>query len=122
MMFKTLWADKRFRVLTLVAALAAFVLAMGTMSVLASAQEQGGGAAGTNLDVAKLYAKSIGSALAVGLAGLGGGYAVGVAGAAAVSAVAENEKISGTALLYVALGEGIAIYGLLVALMIIFVL
>ena len=118
MTLRVLWADRRFRVLTLIAAVVALTLAMATASVLASAQEQGGEGGG----VSDVYAKAIGSAIAVGLAGIGGGYAVGVAGAAAASAVAENREISGTALLYVALGEGIAIYGLIVALVIIFVL
>ncbi|MCE4625353.1 MAG: V-type ATP synthase subunit K [Desulfurococcales archaeon] len=118
MMLRVLWADKRFRILSIIAAVLAVTFALATASVLASAQEQGGMGGGAS----NIYAKAIGSAIAVGLAGIGGGYAVGVAGAAAVSAVAENREISGTALLYVALGEGIAIYGLIVALVIIFVL
>ncbi|MCE4609301.1 MAG: V-type ATP synthase subunit K [Desulfurococcales archaeon] len=116
MIFKVLWKDRRFKALTLLAAALAFVFAFMTVSYVASAQTE------TTTATSDIYAKALGSALAVGLAGIGGGYAVGVAGAAAVSAVAENREISGTVLLYVALGEGIAIYGLLVALMIIFVL
>ncbi|MEB3759481.1 MAG: V-type ATP synthase subunit K [Desulfurococcales archaeon] len=116
MIFKVLWKDRRFKAITLLAAALAFVFAFMTVSYVASAQTE------TATATSDIYAKALGSALAVGLAGIGGGYAVGVAGAAAVSAVAENREISGTVLLYVALGEGIAIYGLLVALMIIFVL
>jgi len=123
MILKALWADKRFRVVTLLAAVIAVFLAVATVGYVASAQEQGGAGGGaTSVLASNNYAKALGAALAVGLAGIGGGYAVGVAGAAAVSAIAENREISGTALLYVALGEGIAIYGLLVSLMIIFVL
>ncbi len=66
-------------------------------------------------------AKAIGAGLAVGLAGIGGGYAVAVAGASAISAVAEKRELFGTTLLFVVLGEGIAIYGLLIALILIFV-
>jgi V/A-type H+-transporting ATPase subunit K len=66
-------------------------------------------------------AKFIGAGLAVGLAGIGGGYAVGVAGAAAISAIVEREEMFGRALLFVVLGEGIAIYGLLIALLLLFV-
>jgi len=66
--------------------------------------------------------KAIGSGLAIGLAGIGGGIGVGVAGAAAISAVAENREMFGTAFIFVVLGEGIAIYGLLVAIIILFVL
>ena len=116
-LLRTLWSDKRFRAVTLITALVAFALAFATASYVANAQTE---TATTTSNT--LLAKAIGSALAVGLAGIGGGYAVGVAGAAAISAVAEKRELSGTVLLYVALGEGIAIYGLLVALMIIFVI
>lgn len=117
---KILLADKRFRALTVLAAMLAVIAAFGTIAFVTSAQEAGG--QGQSLTSNTAFAKSIGAALAVGLAGLGGGYAVGVAGAAAVSAIAENREISGTALLFVALGEGIAIYGLLVALLVLFVI
>ena len=66
--------------------------------------------------------KYIGAGLAVGLAGIGGGYGVAVTGAAAISAVVEREEVFGRALLFVVLGEGIAIYGLLVALILLFVI
>ena len=118
--FKALMRDRRFKALTFLAAILAVLAAFMTVSFVASAQEAGEEAGG--LAANTTFAKGISAALAVGLAGLGGGYAVGVAGAAAASAVAENREISGTALLYVALGEGIAIYGLLVALLILFVL
>ncbi len=123
MALKALLADKRFRIITVLVAIVAVFLAFATVSYVAKAQE-GGAANEVPGDVlAKSnYAKAIGAALAVGLAGIGGGYAVGVAGAAASSAVAENREIFGSVLLYVALGEGIGIYGLLVALLIIFVL
>ena len=64
--------------------------------------------------------KLLAAGLAVGIAGLGGGYAVGVAGASAISAIAEKPEIGGNALLIVALGEGIAIYGFVVALLLMF--
>ena len=117
---KLILADKRFRAIAVLVAVIAVFSAFTTISMVASAQEagaaQGGGASSTAL------AKALGAGLAVGLAGIGGGYAVGVAGAAAISAVTENREVSGTALLFVALGEGIAIYGLLVALLVLFVI
>ncbi len=116
---KLLARDPRFRALTVIAAFLAVLAALATGSLIAEAQEQ---AAGGGVTASPVFAKALGAGLAVGLAGIGGGYAVGIAGAAAVSAVAENREISGTVLLYVALGEGIAIYGLLVALIILFVL
>jgi membrane-associated ATPase C chain len=60
----------------------------------------------------------IGAALATGMATIGAGYAVGAAGAAALGAVSEDEKILGKTLIFVGLAEGIAIYGLIVSIMI----
>ncbi|MCE4622279.1 MAG: V-type ATP synthase subunit K [Desulfurococcales archaeon] len=117
---KVLMADKRFKVLTLLAAVIAVFAAFATISLVTAAQEAGQQTA--SVTASSAFAKGLSAALAVGLAGIGGGYAVGVAGAAAISAIAENREISGTALLYVALGEGIAIYGLLVALLVLFVI
>lgn len=65
---------------------------------------------------------ALAAALAVGLAGLGGGLAVGPAASAAIGAMAEDPSTFGKSLIFVALGEGIAIYGLLVAFLILFVI
>ena len=65
---------------------------------------------------------ALSAALAVGLAGLGGGLAVGPAASAAIGAMAEDSSTFGKSLIFVALGEGIAIYGLLVAFLILFVI
>ena len=60
----------------------------------------------------------IAAALAVGLGCLGAGLAVGSTASAAVGAVAEKEEMAGKALVFVGLAEGIAIYGLIIAIMI----
>lgn len=57
-------------------------------------------------------------ALAAGLSGIGGGIAVASAAPAAIAATSEDPKAFGKALIFVALGEGIALYGLLVSIMI----
>ena len=62
--------------------------------------------------------KYIAAALAVGLATLGGGIAVGQIGAAAMAAMSENPDLSGRALPFVGLAEGICLWGFIVALMI----
>ncbi len=59
----------------------------------------------------------IAAALAVGLSGIGGGIAVAASAPAAIGATSENPKAFGKAMVFVALAEGIAIYGLVVALM-----
>ena len=58
------------------------------------------------------------AALVTGLASLGAAYAVAVVGGAAMGAVAEKPETSGRALVFVGLAEGIAIYGIIVAIMI----
>jgi V/A-type H+-transporting ATPase subunit K len=68
-----------------------------------------------------IIGKTIGAGIAVGFAGIGAGVAVGMAGAAAISAITEKREVFGAALLMVVLGEGIAIYGLLIALLIILI-
>lgn len=60
----------------------------------------------------------IAAALATGLAGIGGGIAVAASAPAAIGATSEDPKAFGKALIFVALGEGIAIYGLLISLFI----
>ena len=60
----------------------------------------------------------IASALAVGFSTIAGGIAVGLVGAAAMGAVGEKPEISGKALIFLGLAEGIAIYGLIIAIMI----
>jgi V/A-type H+/Na+-transporting ATPase subunit K len=62
--------------------------------------------------------KYLSAALAVGFACLGGGLAVGKLGAAAMGALAEDASLSGKALPYLGLAEGICLWGFLVALLI----
>jgi len=58
------------------------------------------------------------AAIAVGASTLGAGLAVAVVGAAAMGAVGEKPELVGRALIFIGLAEGIAIYGLIIALMI----
>ena len=62
----------------------------------------------------------IAAALATGLSALGAGIAVAAAAPAAIGAFSENEKNFGKSMIFVALGEGVAIYGLLNSIFIIF--
>ena len=62
----------------------------------------------------------IAAGLAVGLAGIGGGIAVGSGAPAAIAATSEDPKSSAKSMLFVALGEAIAIYGLVIALLMLF--
>ena len=74
------------------------------------------------VDVAKANANGvayIAAALATGLSCIGGGMAVGKAAPAAIGATSEDPKAFGKAIIFVALGEGIALYGMLISMMII---
>jgi len=63
--------------------------------------------------------KYIAAAIAVGIACIAGGMAVGKIGAAAMGAMSENADLSGKAMPFVGLAEGICLWGFLVALLII---
>ena len=54
------------------------------------------------------------AAIAFGLAAFGAGIGVGTSGSAAIAAIAEKPNLFGRALIFVVLGEGIAIYGFVV--------
>ena len=61
----------------------------------------------------------IAAALSTGCSALGAGIAVAAAAPAAIGAFSENENNFGKSLIFVALGEGVAIYGLLISILII---
>ena len=58
------------------------------------------------------------AALSTSISGIGGGIAVASAAPAAIGATSEDPKAFGKALIFVALGESIALYGLVIAIMI----
>ncbi|MEW6381315.1 MAG: ATP synthase subunit C [bacterium] len=58
------------------------------------------------------------AAVATGLSTIGAAIAVGLVGSSAMGAMSERPEMAGRALIFVGLAEGIAIYGLIVAIMI----
>jgi len=60
----------------------------------------------------------VGAAIAFGLGALGAGIGIGNVGAAAMGAIAEKPEMAGQALIFVALAEGLVIFGFITALMI----
>ena len=99
------------------------LLALAVLGVgLALGQETGsaaGGAAGVAKDHFMVrFGAYIAAALATGLGSIGAGIAVSNVGAAAMGATAERPELMGKSLIYVALAEGIAIYGLLISIII----
>lgn len=64
--------------------------------------------------------KYIAAALSTGLGSIGTGIAVAASASSAIGAISENEGIFGKTIVFVGLAEGIAIYGFLISLMILF--
>ncbi len=62
--------------------------------------------------------KYIAAALATGLSCIGGGIAVASAASAALGAISEDASVMGKSLVFVALAEGVALYGLIISFMI----
>ena len=60
----------------------------------------------------------IAAAASVGLACIGGGIAVSAAASAALGAISEDSSILGKSLIFVGLVEGVCLYGLIIAFMI----
>lgn len=80
-----------------------------------------GAASGDPAPMADASAKGmqyLGAALSTGIACIGGGIAVGHGAPAAIGAAAEDPKNFGKAIIFVALGEGIALYGMLISILI----
>lgn len=96
------------------------VMALMTVLPLTGAFAEAADAAATTTDGFMQGMKYIGAALSTGLGTIGTGIAVGGAAPAAIGAVSENDKAFTKALIFVALGEGVAIYGLLISILILF--
>ncbi len=60
----------------------------------------------------------IAAAISTGLAALGAGIAVASAAPAAIGAISEDPKAIGKTMIFVALGEGVALFGVLISIMI----
>ena len=104
-------------------ALGANIASFFAFLVLASVVGIGGSASAAGAEAAAAAGgmaeglKYVGAALAVGLSGIGGGIAVASSASAALGAISENDKAFGKALIFVGLAEGVALYGLIVALL-----
>jgi V/A-type H+-transporting ATPase subunit K len=63
---------------------------------------------------------SLAAGISTGLAALGAGVGVSGTGAAAIGAIAEKPEALGRSLIFVGLAEGVAIYGLLIAILVLY--
>jgi len=104
--------------LTLVVLFALFVIFGVVSATKAVAQEQ---APPQEMSPQKAEVSKFGliaAAVAFGFGAMGAGLAIGNVGAAAMGAVAEKPEIAGQALIFIALAEGLVIFGFITALMI----
>jgi len=76
-------------------------------------------AAATSSSSSSSWAALLGAGIAVAGSAIGAGWAVAYTGAAAIAAVSEKPEMFGRSLVFVGLAEGIAIYGLVVAIILI---
>jgi V/A-type H+-transporting ATPase subunit K len=72
----------------------------------------------TQKDTSSVKFGFIAAAVAFGMGALGAGIAIANVGAAAMGAVAEKPEIAGQALIFIALAEGLVVFGFITALMI----
>jgi len=93
------------------------LMSLGVAAVWLASPGTAFAAGAAQTTVADPYA-TLAAAIATGLATIGAGIAVSTTGAAAVGAIAEKPESFGRALIFVGLAEGIAIYGLIIAFLI----
>ena len=98
----------------------AILAVMAVFCTAIFAQENGADAEQTAESAAAVAGalKYIAAAIAVGLACIAGGIAVAKIGSSAMGAMSENPELSGKALPFVGLAEGICLWGMLVAVLI----
>lgn len=105
------------------------VLCLGAVKVIAQVSDAADVSADTTLvrqeavnagvqDPGVIKFAFLAAAIAVGVGSLGAGIAVGYVGSAAMGTIGEKPELAGRALLFVGLAEGIAIYGLIIAIMV----
>ncbi|HJC22560.1 MAG TPA: ATP synthase subunit C [Candidatus Eisenbergiella merdavium] len=93
--------------------LATGVMMFGGSASAAEAAETAAAAGGLSTGLGYLAA-----GLSIGLSCVGGGIAVASAASAALGAISEDSSILGKSLIFVGLAEGVCLYGLIIAFMI----
>lgn len=88
-----------------------FIAITGILITGVAAEETDAGAEGSDTFKAGL---AIGAGLAAGLGILGAGFAIGPIGAAALGAISEDKKMVSWSFIFIAIAEGLALYGIVV--------
>ena len=101
-----------------------FMLIFGLFSVsgvLAQAGDSGGAEASVEVSAGQSEIAKFGliaAAIAFGFGAIGAGIAIANVGAAAMAAIGEKPEIASQALIFIALAEGLVVFGFITALMI----
>ena len=97
------------------------LMALGVVTLLLISPDAvlAAGVAQEGEPAADIYA-SLAAGLATGLGSIGAGIAVSGTGAAAVGAIAEKPEAFGRSLIFVGLAEGVALYGLIISIIVLF--
>lgn len=102
-------------------------VALTSVSVFAAPENDGSADKATTAEAAETVenggdmSKGMGllaAGIVTGLAGIGGGIAVAAGAPAAIAATSEDPKSFGKSIIFVALGESIALYGVVIAILI----
>jgi len=96
---------------------AIIIIVAGGIMVYATGAAGAAGAVEAATDSAAEGMKYISAALAVGLSGIGAGIAIASSASSAMGAISEDQSLFGKALILVVLAEGVALYGMLIALL-----
>ena len=107
--------NRKKTVLTQICSFAAVFAFCMVCPIVASAATGDAAAATSGMADGLAY---IGAALATGLSCIGGGIAVAAGAPAAIAATAEDPKSFGKSIIFVALGESIALYGVVISILI----
>lgn len=102
---------------TLIAPIAAAVIFIVAGGVL-TAYAQGEAAAAKSIDPNVIRWAFLSAAIAVAVGSLAAGIAIAYVGAAAMGAIAEKPELAGRAIIFVGLAEGVAIWGWVIAFLI----
>ena len=114
---KKRFAGRVGKSLIVVLALMAVFALISTVNV--SAQEASGQTRDISAEQAKVMQYGlIAAAIAFGLGAIGAGIAIANVGAAAMGAIGERPEIASQALIFIALAEGLVVFGFITALMI----
>ena len=116
--FKGERTKKRYKVSLAVNAIAFFGLMLGTGLVMFGGQASAADAANAAAGGMATGLGYLAAGLSIGLSCVGGGIAVASAASAALGAISEDSSILGKSLIFVGLAEGVCLYGLIIAFMI----